>query len=63
VALINDNSVMLCHVASGKLQRLTARTDDAPLADAVVCSPDGLHVAYLRNVNGWQQVFVVSVGE
>jgi hypothetical protein len=54
---------MLCHVASGKLQRLTARTDDAPLADAVVCSPDGLHVAYLRNVNGWQQVFVVSVEE
>jgi len=61
VALINDNSVMLCEVATGKMRRLTARTDEAPLADAVVCSPDGLHVAYLRNVGGWQQIFIVGV--
>lgn len=63
VALINDNSVMLCDTATGKLRRLTARTAEAPLADAVVCSPDGLHVAYLRNVGGYQQIFTVGLSD
>lgn len=63
VAFINDNSVMLCGMANGKLKRLTVRSDEAPLADAVVCSPDGLHVAFLRNVAGWQQIFIVGAGE
>ncbi len=63
VAFINDNSVMLCDTGSGKMRRLTARTTEAPLADAVVCSPDGLHVAYLRNVDGFQQIFIAEVNE
>jgi len=42
------------------MRRLTARTDEAPLAEAVVCSPDGLHVAYLRNVDGFQQIFIAE---
>jgi len=58
--LINDNSVMLCDTASGKMRRLTTRTDNAPLADAVVCSPDGQHVAYLRNIAGFQQIYVAE---
>ena len=61
VAFVNDNSVMLCDTGSGKMRRLTARTTEAPLADAVVCSPDGLHVAYLRNVAGFQQIFIAEV--
>ncbi|MBV4367535.1 DUF3748 domain-containing protein [Erwinia phyllosphaerae] len=60
VAFINDNSVMLCETGSGQMRRLTARTDEAPLAEAVVCSPDGLHVAYLRNVDGFQQIFIAE---
>lgn len=61
VAFINDNSVMLCDTGNGKMRRLTVRTAEAPLADAVVCSPDGLHVAYLRNVAGFQQIFIAEV--
>lgn len=61
VAFINDNSVMLCDTGNGKMRRLTARTTEAPLADAVVCSPDGLHVAYLRTVAGFQQIFIAEV--
>lgn len=61
VAFINDNSVMLCDTGNGKMRRLTARTTEPPLADAVVCSPDGLHVAYLRNVAGFQQIFIAEV--
>ncbi|WP_158782428.1 DUF3748 domain-containing protein [Pantoea sp. BAV 3049] len=61
VALINDNSVMLCDTGSGKMRRLTTRTDEAPVADAVVCSPDGQHVAYLRHTEGFRQIFVAEV--
>ena len=63
VAFINDNSVMLCDTGNGKMRRLTARTTEAPLADAVVCSPDGLHVAWLRNVAGFQQIFIAEVNQ
>ncbi|KAB8312802.1 DUF3748 domain-containing protein [Erwinia endophytica] len=61
VALINDNSVMLCDMANGEMRRLTARTAEPPLADAVVCSPDGQYVAYLRRVKGFQQIFIANV--
>lgn len=61
VAFINDNSVVLCDTGSGKMRRLTARTAEAPLPEAVVCSPDGLYVAYLRNVAGFQQIFIADV--
>ncbi|CAK9886890.1 MAG: Protein TolB [Candidatus Erwinia impunctatus] len=61
VALIQDNSVMLCDVGSGRMQRLTSPTTPPPIADAVVCSPDGHYIAYLRLVDGWQQIFVVQI--
>ncbi|MCX8958420.1 DUF3748 domain-containing protein [Erwinia psidii] len=61
VALINDNSVMLCETGSGNMRRLTARTNTPPVADAVVCSPDGKYVAYMRCVNGFRQIFIADV--
>ncbi|MGE9553309.1 DUF3748 domain-containing protein [Erwinia amylovora] len=61
VALINDNSVMLCDTGSGQMRRLTKRSDEPPVADAVVCSPDGQYVAYLRRVEGFQQIFIAEV--
>ncbi|MEW5290405.1 MULTISPECIES: DUF3748 domain-containing protein [Erwinia] len=61
VALINDNSVMLCETGSGKMRRLTARTSEPPVADAVVCSPDGKYVAYMRCVNDFRQIFIADV--
>ncbi|WP_067700525.1 DUF3748 domain-containing protein [Erwinia sp. ErVv1] len=63
IAFIQDNSVMLCEIPRGKLTRLTERTTQAPLADAVVCSPDGQHVAFLRQVDGWQQIFITETAQ
>jgi len=60
VAFICDNSVMRCDVESGECQRLTRRTDDAPSGDAVVWSPDGTQIAYMREVEGWRQLFTVA---
>jgi len=61
LAFICDNSVMLCEVASGKMQRLTARSDSAPCGDAVVISPDGQQVAYVRDINGYRQIFTAAI--
>ena len=61
LAFICDNSVMLCDVASGRLRRLTARTEVAPGGDAVVISPDGLQVAYMHDIDGYRQIFTAAL--
>ncbi|ARU92328.1 DUF3748 domain-containing protein [Tatumella citrea] len=60
VAFVCDNSVMTCDVRSGQCQRLTSRTAQAPCGDAVVWSPDGLKIAYMRDISGWRQLFMVT---
>lgn len=61
LAIICDNSVMQVTAANGEMTRLTPRTAQAPVGDAVVFSPDGQRVAYLRRVDGVQQIFTVNV--
>lgn len=60
IAFVCDNSVMRCDVSSGDCQRLTVQRDEAPSGDAVVWSPDGKQIAYMREVNGWRQLFKVA---
>ncbi len=60
VAFVCDNSVMICDIRSGHCRRLTIRTTRAPSGDAVVWSPDGLKIAYMRDINGWRQLFMVT---
>ena len=60
IAFICDNSVMRCEIASGQCTRLTARSAQPPGGDAVVWSPDGKQIAYMREVDGWRQLFCVS---
>lgn len=61
IAMVMDNSVTLCHVHDGSLQRITPKTATAPLPEAVVFSPDGRQVAYTRNVDSFSQIFVAEV--
>ncbi|WP_409519142.1 TolB family protein, partial [Pantoea sp. CTOTU49201] len=60
ISFICDNSVMRCEMATGKCTRLTPRSGQAPSGDAVVWSPDGEKIAYMREVDGWRQLFCVS---
>lgn len=60
LAFICDNSVMLCDPASGRLQRLTRRSAQPPVGDAVVFSPDGRYVAFMRDIAGYRQLFVAA---
>ncbi|KAA1195130.1 DUF3748 domain-containing protein [Photorhabdus heterorhabditis] len=62
VVFICDNSVMWCDVQNSQMQRLTKRTEKAPAADAVVISPDSCHVAFMREVDGYMQIFLVETG-
>lgn len=61
IAFVCDNSVMLCDLASGAMKRLTPRTQKAPLGDAVVFSPDGKQLAFMREVAGFSQIFILTL--
>ena len=61
IAFICDNSVMAYHLSSNACRRLTARSTQPPGADAVVWSPDGRQIAFMREVDGWRQLFTVTV--
>jgi hypothetical protein len=61
LAIVCDNSVMLCDSQSGEMRRLTQRSATPPIGDAVVFSPDGRQIAWMNVVDGWQQIFTVEV--
>ncbi|MDB5333401.1 MAG: biopolymer transporter Tol [Phycisphaerales bacterium] len=67
IAHVMDNSIFVTDVASGQSVRLTVRSSDeaATRPEAVVFSPDGGKIAYIRRVcagaQEYNQVFVVSV--
>jgi hypothetical protein len=61
LAFVCDNSVMLLDIHSRQMHRLTSRTSVPPCADAVVFSPDGTKIAYMRDIENIRQIFVVSL--
>lgn len=62
LCFVHDNSIVRCHVATGSIERLTQRTDAAPVADAVVFSPNDKFVAFMRDVDGFRQIYIVETG-
>ncbi|OAT30948.1 DUF3748 domain-containing protein [Proteus myxofaciens] len=60
LTFICDNSVMLCHANTGELTRLTQKTQLAPSGDAVVFSPDNKSIAFMRDIEGYRQLFIVE---
>ena len=67
IAHVLDNCVCITELASGQSRCLTARSADAdaPRPEACVFSPDGLRVAYVRNVlnqgERWNQICSVPL--
>ncbi|MDB5355445.1 MAG: biopolymer transporter Tol [Phycisphaerales bacterium] len=67
IAHVMDNSIFVTDVASGQSIRLTQKSSDetAPRPEAVVFSPDGGKIAYVRQVfagiAAYNQVFVLSL--
>ncbi|MFO0807780.1 MAG: DUF3748 domain-containing protein [Gemmataceae bacterium] len=60
VAHVMDGSVCATDASTGFTQRLTAKFAPPPRPEACVVSPDGRWIAYVRTVNGWNQVFVCN---
>lgn len=63
LAFVCDNRITLCDVVSGALHRIGERSEAPPVADAVVFSPDGKRVAFLRDCAGYRQIFTVQVDQ
>lgn len=61
LAFVMDGSVVLCDVNSGVVTRLTEkRAENHPCSDAVVFSPNGKYIAYMREVDGFTQLFITG---
>jgi len=57
IAFVSDDRVVRCDISSGACQPLTERGEQPPSGDAVVWSPDGRQIAFMREVDGWRQIF------
>lgn len=62
ICFVYDNCVVRCQISTGELQLLTVRTELAPVADAIVFSPNDRLVAFMRDVNGFRQLHMVETG-
>jgi hypothetical protein len=62
IAHVLDGSIAVTDVACGRTQRVTplAPDDQAPRPEACVFSPDGSQIAYVKTVDGFNQVFCVQ---
>lgn len=58
---VADGSVFLTDVETGEGKRLTVKSAAPPRPEACVISPDGRRIAFVRTVEGHNQVFVVDV--
>jgi hypothetical protein len=63
IAHVMDHSVCVTDMRQGQTHRLTERTEAeiAPRPEACVFSPDGSKVAFVRRIDGYNQVCVVEV--
>ena len=62
LTFIRQGQVMLCCVETGVCRVITARSEVRISGDAVVFSPDNRQVAFLRETDGWQQIWVADTG-
>ncbi|AWH88949.1 DUF3748 domain-containing protein [Limnobaculum parvum] len=60
LAFVMDSSIVLCDVNSGVVKRLTEKSVNHLCADAVVFSPNGQYIAYMRKVDGFSQLFITA---
>lgn len=61
IAHVMDGSVFITDTDTGLSHRLTEPSpESSPRPEACVFSPDSSKIAYLRHINGWNQVFVVE---
>lgn len=60
-AAIADKSVCLIDTDTGDVKPLTVPSDPPPRPEACVVSPDSTMIAFVRPVNGFNQIFIAHV--
>ena len=63
ITFVYNNQIVIYDLEQRTLQPLTAWTSAAPCAEAVVWSPQGDKIAFMRDVDGFRQLFTVAVTE
>jgi len=63
LTFVLDNQVVIYDIQLGTTMPLTDRTSTAPCAEAVVWSPKGDKIAFMRDIGGFRQIFVVKTTE
>lgn len=62
LGFVQNNQIVLVDANNGAITPLTQPGSDAPSADAVVFSPDGKHIAWMQDVEGFRQLFMTETG-
>ncbi|WP_312691764.1 DUF3748 domain-containing protein [Kosakonia sp.] len=62
LGFVLENRIALCDAQRGDITFLTADHENPPSADAVVFSPDGKHLAWMEEVEGFRQLWVTETG-
>ena len=62
LGFVQNNQIVLVDANNGAITPLTQPGSDVPSADAVVFSPDGKHIAWMQNVDGFRQLFMTETG-
>ena len=61
VAYVSDGSIFTVEIASGRSTRLTKSTlQNPPRPEACLYSPDGSKIAYMRTIDGHNQIMIVE---
>lgn len=62
LGFVQNHQIVLCDANNGEITPLTQPGGSAPSADAVVFSPDGKHIAWMQDVEGFRQLFMTETG-
>lgn len=62
LGFIQQGRIVVCDVREGRITPLTPVTQQELSPDAVVFSPDGQYIAWMQEVEGFRQLFMVATG-
>jgi Tol biopolymer transport system component len=62
VAMVIDGSVGVVGISDGRWRELVSKGAAPVRPEACVFSPEGARIAYLRVVDGWNQIFTAELG-
>lgn len=63
ITFVYNNQIVVYDLASDALVPLTTKTSAAPCSEAVVWSPKGNKIAFMRDIEGFRQIYTVTTTE